>query len=333
MRDLQTAALPSLRLRRLREHPILRELVRETRLHMRDFVLPLFITQASHVRKPITAMPGHDQIPVTALQEEIYQLKELGIQAVLLFGIPAHKDGEGRYACEEEGVIQQAIRVIKTCAPEMLVMTDLCFCEYMEHGHCGFIHLGKLENDKTLELLAKQAVSHAQAGADVIAPSGMIDGMVGAVRRGLDEMGYSHLPILSYAVKYHSSLYGPFRMAAEGAPSFGDRSFHQMDYGNAQEALREVDLDVEEGTDMVMVKPAHTYLDIICRVKTRYPMIPLAAYHTSGEFGMIKAAAAQGLVDEKKAVLEILTAIRRAGADFIISYYTKELIQRRWLEE
>jgi len=327
--------LPDLRLRRLRSHPMLRELIRETQLSVKDLVLPLFIKGRQGVRQPILSMPGHDQIPLDCLKEEIDQLLELGIHAVILFGVPQHKDDKGIYAYGEEGIIEEAIRRIKKKSSKMLIISDLCFCEYMDHGHCGVLHERNgrwdVDNDQTLELLIRQAVSHAKAGVDVVAPSGMIDGMVKAIRHGLDSAGYSHLPILSYSVKYHSSLYGPFRMAAEGAPSFGDRSSHQMDNANAREALREVELDVKEGADMLMVKPAHAYLDVIYRVKTAYPHIPLAAYHTSGEFAMIKAAAEKGWMNEKNAALEILTGIKRAGADFIISYYTKEMAQKQWL--
>lgn len=328
--------LPQMRLRRLRQHPVLRDLTRETVLNLQDFILPLFIKGIEGVRRPISSMPGHDQIPLHLLQSEIEELLKLGIHAVLLFGIPLNKDPQGTQACCEKGIIQEAIRIIKKTAPKMLVITDLCFCEYTDHGHCGVLseRSGQydIDNDATLELLVKQAISHAQAGVDVVAPSGMIDGMVRAIRYGLDQARFSHLPILSYSMKYQSALYGPFRIAAEGAPSFGDRSSHQADPANAQEALREVFFDVEEGADMLMVKPAHAYLDVICRVKQAYPMIPLAAYHTSGEFAMIKAAAEKGWVDERKVALEVLTGIRRAGADCIISYYTKEIAQKRWLE-
>lgn len=327
--------IPHVRLRRLRHNPILRELVRETQLQLSDLVLPLFIKGREGVRRPIASMPGHDQIPINLLKAEIEQLLELGIRSVLLFGIPSHKDNLGSQASCDDGIIQEAIRTIKAISKDILVISDLCFCEYTDHGHCGVLREigGRLDvdNDATLELLVEQAISHARAGVDVVAPSGMIDGMVRAIRVGLDQAGFSHLPILSYSVKYKSCLYGPFRAAAEGAPSFGDRSSHQMDPANGREALREVALDIEEGADMLMVKPAHAYLDIIYRIKSSYPNIPLAAYHTSGEFGMIKAAAERGWLEEQQAVLEILTGIRRAGADFIISYFTKEIAQRKWL--
>lgn len=327
MEDVIEMSFPTLRLRRLRAHPHLRSLVRETELSKSDFVLPLFIKNESGEKRPITAMPGHFQIPLNHLNEEIDQIRELGITAILLFGIPLNKDPFGSNAYSSSGIIQKAIRQIKERAKELLVISDICFCEYTDHGHCGVIEGGYLHNDKTLELLAKQAVSHAEAGADVIAPSGMIDGMVLAIRSALDGAGFSHIPILSYSVKYASSMYGPFRMAAEGVPQFGDRSSYQMDPANALEALREAKLDVEEGADMLMVKPAHTYLDVIFRVKEAHPHVPLCAYHTSGEFSMIKAAAEKGWIDEKKAFHEVLTAIKRAGADFIVHYYVKEYIK------
>lgn len=323
------ASFPSLRLRRLRQHPILRDLVRETELNLKDLILPIFIKGKNTEKKSIESMPGHSQIPINLLQKEIEEIVALGISSVILFGIPPHKDAYGSNSYHDDGIIQEAIKKIREVSSDLLIISDICFCEYTDHGHCGFLReqSGKvdIDNDKTLELLAKQAISHAQAGADVIAPSGMIDGMVKAIRYGLDEAGFSHIPILSYSVKYNSSMYGPFRFAAEGAPKLGDRSSHQMDSANAQEALREVQLDVYEGADMLMVKPAHTYLDVIYRVKQAYPYIPLGAYHTSGEFSMLKAAAERGWVDEKKAVIEILRSIRRAGADFIITYFAKDV--------
>lgn len=319
-------SFPQLRLRRLRQHPVLRDLVRETQLLRRHLVFPLFIKGKEGKPQPIASMPGHSQLPLNALQEEIESLAQLGLRAILLFGIPSHKDAEGSAASSREGIIQEAIRTIRSVAPDFLILTDLCFCEYTNHGHCGLLDArGNIDNDRTLTALVQQALSHAEAGADVIAPSGMIDGMVATLRYGLDQKGFSHIPLLSYAVKYNSSLYGPFRIAAEGAPSFGDRANHQMDPANAKEALREVALDVAEGADMVMVKPAHANLDVIYRVKEAHPQMPLGAYHTSGEFCMLKAAALQGWLDEKRAALEILGAIRRAGADFIITYYAKEL--------
>jgi porphobilinogen synthase len=328
------AVLPFVRMRRLRQHPALRDLIRETDVQINDLIAPLFIKGCEGEKKAIPSMPGCYQIPLNKLPEEIAEILELGISSVILFGIPPHKDPYGSNAYHEDGIIQQAIRVIKNITSQLLVISDICFCEYTDHGHCGFIREsgGKfdIDNDKTLELLVKQSLSHAQAGADVIAPSGMIDGMVRAIRYGLDAQGFEQIPILSYSVKYHSCLYGPFRAAAEGAPTFGDRSTHFMDSANSREALREAQLDIDEGADMLMVKPAHSYLDVIYRIKQSYPHIPLGAYHTSGEFCMIKAAAEKGWVDEKKAVLEILRGIRRAGADFIITYYAKEFA--RWLK-
>ena len=321
------AAFPNLRLRRLRQHPVLRDLIRESEIALKDLVFPLFIKGREGEKRPIEAMPGLFQIPLSRLQQEIQELAQLGIHSVLLFGIPAHKDPVGSDSYSEEGIVQEAIGVIRQVAPQMLIISDVCFCEYTDHGHCGVLCDGGIDNDKTLALLVKQAVSHARAGADVVAPSGMMDGMVHAIRQGLDAAHFQHIPILSYSVKYHSCLYGPFRQAAEGAPSFGDRSAHQMDPANAREALREAGLDVGEGADMLMVKPAHAYLDVIYRIKEAHPHVPLAAYHTSGEFCMIKAAAQKGWLDEKRAVIEILRGIRRAGADFIITYYAKQFAE------
>lgn len=326
---------PTTRLRRLRHHPVIRDLIRETTLNLKDLVQPLFIKGREGNKIPISAMPGCCQLPLSHLLDEVQELVNLGIYAVILFGIPSYKDACGSDAYSDNGIIQEAIRKIRSKFPELLIISDICCCEYTDHGHCGFLSekSGRLDvdNDITLDLLIKQAVSHAQAGTDVIAPSGMIDGMVNALRIALDEVGYTHLPILSYSVKYQSSLYGPFRIAAEGPPRFGNRSSYQMDPANALEALRESQLDISEGADILMVKPAHAYLDVIYRVKQAYPYIPLSAYHTSGEFAMIKAAAEKGWVDERKTVLEILHGIRRAGADFIITYYTKELGQ--WIKD
>ncbi|EKD69876.1 MAG: hypothetical protein ACD_46C00710G0005 [uncultured bacterium] len=327
---------PQTRLRRLRQKANLRELVRETRLDLSRLVLPLFIRHGENIKKPIESMPGHYQISVDRLPEEITAIAALGIKNIILFGIPAQKDPLGKDAYSDNGIIQTAIPVIKKITPTMLVISDICFCEYTDHGHCGVVTetnmLGEvhIDNDKTLELLAKQVVSHAKAGTDVIAPSGNMDGMVHVIRQALDEAGFSQMPILSYATKYASSMYGPFRQAAEGAPQFGDRRTYQMDYSNVNEALRECALDIAEGADMLMVKPAHTYLDVISRVKQAYPEMPLCAYHTSGEFAMIKAAAEKGWMDERKSVLEVLTSIHRAGADFIMTYYAKEVAN--WLK-
>lgn len=322
---------PQTRLRRLRHNAKIRNLVRETNLNIDKLIFPLFIRHGSNVKKPIESMPGHFQLSVDNLEQEIKSITELGIKSVLLFGIPAEKDPLGKDSYSDYGIIQSAIPVIKKVAPELLVISDVCFCEYTDHGHCGLVtNQGtneevQIDNDKTIELLAKQAVSHAKAGADVVAPSANMDGMVFAIRTALDQNGFQHIPILSYAVKYASSMYGPFRLAAEGAPKFGDRRTYQMDFANTNEAIRECTLDINEGADMLMVKPAHTYLDVIYRVKQLFPFIPLCAYHTSGEFAFIKAAAEKGWIDERKGVLEILTAIQRAGADFIITYYAKEI--------
>lgn len=332
-----TGLFPNIRPRRLRGSANIRELVQETCLNVNKLVLPIFIKHGSGIKNPITSMPGHFQISIDNLEEEINSIWNLGIKRIMLFGIPEHKDKLGKDAYSEHGIIQKAIPVIKKIAPEMLVISDICFCEYTDHGHCGVVTSANngdevcVDNDKTLALLAKQAVSHAKAGADILAPSGNMDGMVQAIRVALDNARYQHLPILSYSVKYASSMYGPFRQAAEGAPQFGDRRTYQMDYANALEAVRECGLDVSEGADMLMVKPAHTYLDIIYRVKETFPHLPLGAYHTSGEFAMIKAAAEKGWLDERKGVMEVLTAIHRAGADFIITYYAREVAT--WMKD
>jgi len=324
---------PSLRLRRLRRHPQLRELVRETSLSPKDLILPLFVRHGRHQQIPIASMPGQYQLSVDRLAEEIREIDRQGIPAVILFGIPEKKDALGSDACSHSGIVQQAIQTIKEVNSSLLVITDVCFCEFTDHGHCGVVNevAGQfdVENDATLELLQAQAISHAQAGAEMIAPSGMMDGMVESIRDGLDEAGFHHIPIMSYSAKYSSGFYGPFRDAAESAPQFGDRSTYQMDPANGNEALREVELDVGEGADILMVKPALSYLDIIRRVKETYPEIPLAAYNVSGEYAMVKAAAQNGWIDEKRVVLEILTSIRRAGADMILTYHAKDVA--RWL--
>lgn len=326
-------AFPNTRLRRLRSSPGLRRLIRQTRLSVDQLVYPLFVRPGSGIRQPIKSMPGQYQLSVDTLVEECQSVAGLGIPAVLLFGIPEHKDAVGSEAYAADGIVQQAIRAIKAAQPDLLVMTDVCLCEYTDHGHCGVIvdRGGRkdVDNDATLSLLAKEAVSHAQAGADVIAPSDMMDGRVAAIRTALDENDFAHLPIMAYAAKYASSYYGPFRDAAESPPQFGDRKTYQMDWSNSDEALREVAADIEEGADIVMVKPALNYLDILWRVKHEFGM-PTAAYHVSGEFSMIKAAAANGWIDEKGAALEASTAMTRAGADVIITYYAKELAE--WLK-
>lgn len=330
---LHVDTIPSIRMRRLRQHRTLRSMVRETQLTLNDLVLPLFIRHGKDFHKPIASMPGHAQMSVDLLAKEIKEISELGIPAVILFGIPEHKDEYGSGSYQHDGVIQSAIKTIKDLNPDLLVIADACFCEYTSHGHCGVVHQKKhgwdVNNDATLALLAKQAVSFADAGADVIAPSGMMDGMVKAIRYALDESQHLDIPILSYSTKFASGLYGPFREAAEGAPQFGDRSTYQMDPANGNEAVREAVLDLEEGADMLMVKPATYYLDVIYRTKQAIPGLPLAAYHVSGEFAMIKAAAANGWIDEKRVALEALTSIKRAGADIIINYFSKDVA--KWL--
>lgn len=314
-----------LRPKRLRRTAMARAMVQETRLHSQQFIAPLFISETLSEKREINSMPGQFQLSLSCLPAEIEELSSLGIPAVLLFGIPAHKDACGSAALNSQGIIQQAIRKIREVNKEMLIITDLCFCEYTDHGHCGVLQGEQIDNDKTLSLLAQQAVSHAQAGADWIAPSSMTDGMVAAIRQGLDEAGFQDIAILSYAVKYSSSFYGPFREAAQGAPQFGDRKTYQMDPANGNEAFREAALDLEEGADMLMVKPAMNYLDIIFRLKQQYPEVPLCAYQVSGEYSMIKNAAAQGLINEEQAMIESLIAIKRAGADLIISYFAKDV--------
>lgn len=320
---------PTTRLRRLRYHPAVRELVRETRLAPSNLVLPLFVRPGDGVREPIGSMPGVCQLSPDRLADEVSQAAELGLGGVILFGIPAQKDALGSDATSDAGIIAQAVRRAKQAAKDFLVITDVCCCEYTDHGHCGAIgrSTGRIdvENDATLELLAKQAVVHARAGADVIAPSGMMDGMVAAIRRGLDDAGFLHVPILSYAAKYASGFYGPFREAAESAPQFGDRRGYQMDPAAAAgQAMREIELDLAEGADMVMVKPALSYLDIIRQASERFPGVPLAAYNVSGEYSMVKAAAERGWLDEQRIAMECLTAIRRAGASIILTYWAKD---------
>lgn len=324
--DAMLGTFPNSRLRRLRINPRIRELIRDTHIRMNDIILPLFIHHNKDLKNPIQSMPGHFQMGLNHLEAEIKEIVDLQIPGVILFGIPEHKDPQGKTAFCNEGVIQKAVEKIKKIAPNLLVITDVCLCEYTSHSHCGVLtHSGEIDNDATLELLAKQAVSHAQAGADIIAPSGMMDGMVKILRQNLDQAQLQHIPILSYAVKYCSALYSPFRELAETNLLQGDRKTYQMDFANTNEAVREASLDIGEGADILMVKPAHGYLDIIAKIKTVYPSIPLAAYHVSGEYAMIKAAAMQGWIDEKAVALEVLTAIKRAGANFIFTYYAKEL--------
>ncbi|HBG74959.1 MAG TPA: porphobilinogen synthase [Anaerolineae bacterium] len=324
--------------RRLRQSETLRAMVRETELNARDFIYPLFVRHGQG-RTPIASMPGVSQLSVLEAVREAETAAKLGIPAVILFGIPAEKDPLGLENFAQDGVVQQAIRLIKREVPEMLVVTDVCLCEYTDHGHCGILNTGEhfqaslpegyVLNDPTLNVLGKVAVSHAACGADIVAPSGMLDGMVIAIREALDVNGFENVPILSYAIKYASAFYGPFRDAAEGAPKFGDRKSHQMDPANIREALREAALDVDEGADMLMVKPALAYLDVIRSVKNAFPEIPMAAYNVSGEYAMIKAAAANGWIDESRVTLETLLAMKRAGADLIITYHA--LDAARWL--
>ncbi len=315
---------PQTRLRRLRATHALRGLVRETRLSSADFVYPMFVAHGIDRREPIAEMPGVDHLSIAHAVEEAGEAAALGIPAVLLFGLPAAKDEEGSGAWDDEGVVQLATRAIKEAFPELVVITDLCLCEYTSHGHCGIVRAdGSVDNDQTLELLARSAVSQARAGADIVAPSDMMDGRVGMIRSALDEEGFSETPILAYSAKFASAFYGPFRVAADSAPAFGDRRGYQMDPANGDEAVREARLDVEEGADIVMVKPALPYLDLIRRIKDDTAM-PLAAYNVSGEYSMVKAAAAAGFLDERTAVLEVLTGIRRAGADIIITYHAKD---------
>ena len=314
---------PTYRMRRLRQSGRIRDLVHETELTAERLVLPLFVTHGQDVCAEVESMPGCFQFSITNLVEEARAITELGVAGVLLFGIPAEKDEAGSSAYDDEGIIQLALRALKDALPQLLVITDVCLCEYTSHGHCGIIKDGDVDNDVTLELLARMAVSHAEAGADIVAPSDMMDGRVAAIRSSLDNEGYINTPIMSYSSKYSSAFYGPFREAAESAPEFGDRRTYQLDPRNSDEAVRESLLDIEEGADIIMVKPALPYLDIIQRIKheTRFP---LAAYNVSGEYSMIKAAAANGWLDEENAVLEALTSIRRAGADIIISYHARE---------
>jgi porphobilinogen synthase len=324
---------PTVRPRRLRQHPVLRQLVRETTLAAGDFILPLFVRPGRDVRKEIASMPGNYQLSTDRLVDEVGAAMELGVRAFILFGVPESKDADGSSAWDDEGIVQQALRALRPAHREALLITDECFCEYTDHGHCGVLterggHLD-VDNDATLPNLARQCISHARAGADMVAPSGMMDGMVKAIRQGLDGAGFAHVPILSYAAKYASAFYGPFRDAAESPPQFGDRTTYQMDPANGNEALREVALDLDEGADIVMVKPALAYLDVIRRVKDRFG-VPVAAYNVSGEFAMVKAAARNGWIDERRVALEILTGIKRAGADMILTYHA--LDAARWLQ-
>ena len=321
---------PTVRLRRTRQNEKLRGLVRETHLNVDQLIYPLFIAEGLNEPREISSMPGIMQWPLEYLGREAERIAKLGIPAVLLFGIPNEKDEVGSQAYNAHGIIQQAIKRIKAETPDLLVMTDVCLCEYTSHGHCGVIRNGNVQNDESLELLSLMALSHVEAGADLVAPSDMMDGRVGAIRRLLDEQGFSSTPIMAYSAKFASGFYGPFREAAGSAPQFGDRRAYQMDPANVREALREVDLDIAEGADIVMVKPALAYLDVIRQVRDHCDL-PLAAYNVSGEFAMIKAAAQNGWIDERRIVMEVLTGIRRAGADMIISYFAPDVAE--WLKE
>jgi porphobilinogen synthase len=321
---------PVTRLRRLRRSEAIRSLARETRLSMHGFIYPMFVCPGQNVRNPIGSMPGIAQQSVDKFLEECREVEQLGIPGIILFGIPDKKDARGSEAYAADGAVQRAVEAVRRAKLNLLVMTDVCLCEYTDHGHCGIVENGEVKNDPTLELLAAAAVSHARAGADIVAPSDMMDGRVGAIRKALDAAGFEDIAIISYAAKYCSGFYGPFREAAESAPQFGDRHGYQMDPANAREAIREVELDIAEGADMVMVKPALAYLDIIHRVRETFD-VPVGAYNVSGEFAMVKAAAANGWIDEKRIVLEILTGIHRAGASIVLTYHAKDVA--RWLKD
>jgi porphobilinogen synthase len=320
--------------RRLRRSPALRNLARETHLSVHDFVLPLFVSEKVQQRRPIASMPGVLQLSVKEVADEARVAQDLGLQAVLLFGIPEQKDEQASGAYAEDGIVQKALKAIRSKCPNLVTITDVCLCEYMSHGHCGVTRIDgdhfHVLNDETVELLVKTALSHAAAGADIVAPSDMMDGRVGAIREALDERGFDQTAIMSYAAKFASAFYGPFREAAESPPQFGDRRSYQMDFANANEALREVALDIDEGADIVMVKPALPYMDILWRVRERFRK-PTAVYHVSGEYAMVKSAVEKGLLNERDAVIEIMTALKRSGADIIVTYWARELA--RWLRE
>ena len=316
-------AFPIHRPRRLRRTEALRRMVRETELHPSDFIYPLFVVEGRGVRKPVPSMPGIENLSVDLAVEEAKRARAVGVPSVILFGIPGHKDPRGTGAWAEDGIVQKALRALKDSVPDLQLIADVCLCEYTDHGHCGVIHGGEVDNDQSLPLLAQMAVSCAKAGADIVAPSDMMDGRVGAIRSALDEAGLARTPILSYAAKYASGFYGPYRKAAQSTPQFGDRRGYQMDPGNVREALKETALDLEEGADLVMVKPALSYLDVIARVKERFD-VPVAAYNVSGEYAMVKAAAANGWIDGQRVMMEVLTSIKRAGADLILTYHAVE---------
>jgi len=315
---------PTTRLRRLRRTSALREMFRETTLSVSDFIYPLFIVEGDNIRNEISSMPGQFQLSIDQAVRECEELQRLGINSVILFGIPNEKDEAGSGAYTGDGIVQKTLRAVKAQFPDLVVITDVCLCEYTSHGHCGVIENSDVDNDRTLELLVKEAVSHAECGSDIIAPSDMMDGRVGAIRQALDEKRYTQIPIMAYSAKYSSAFYGPFREAAESAPQFGDRKSYQMDPGNSDEAIREIALDIQEGADIVMVKPSLSYLDVIRRAKDNFGL-PIAAYNVSGEYSMIKAAAERGWLDGEKVMLETLTSIKRAGADVIITYFAKDV--------
>ena len=321
---------PTIRHRRLRYNPLVRDMVRETVLTKNDLIYPLFVVPGTKIKNPVKSMPGVFQLSIDELVKECKEIRDLGIPAVILFGIPDHKDEVGSGAYDANGIIQQSIRAIKAEVKDLLIITDVCMCEYTSHGHCGVLNGEEILNDETVSLLAKEAVTHAEAGADMIAPSDMMDGRVAAIRKALDYKGFTKIPIMSYAAKYSSGFYGPFRDAAESTPAFGDRRSHQMDIGNVNEALREVAEDIEEGADIVMVKPAGPYLDVIRKVKDTFGM-PTAAYQVSGEYAMIKAAGANGWIDEERVMVEAAFAIKRAGADMFLTYFAKDLA--KWLDK
>ena len=323
------AHYPIKRLRRLRYNPILRDMVRETELSKNDFIYPLFVVPGKGVKNPVKSMPGVFQLSVDELVKECKEVASLGIPAVILFGIPENKDEKGSEAYDPNGIIQKAVKAIKSEVKNLLVITDVCLCEYTSHGHCGLLNGEEILNDETVDLLVKESLSHVEAGADIVAPSDMMDGRIAAIRKALDDNGFNKTPIISYAAKYSSGYYGPFRDAAESAPAFGDRRSHQMDIANSLEALREVEEDIEEGADIIMVKPAGPYLDIIRQVKDKFGM-PTAAYQVSGEYAMIKAAALNGWIDEERVMLESLIAIKRAGADMFLTYFAKDAA--RWID-
>lgn len=341
-RSQTTAATPTVRPRRLRLSAVMRRMVRETELNPADFIYPLFVRPGEGIRQPIRSMPGQAQLSVDTLVEEVRDAASLGVEAVMLFGIPAGKDPYGSDNWDHHGIVAQAIRAVKDALPDVIVISDMCFCEYTDHGHCGVINVpgdphynprlpeGYVLNDPTLDLLARASITHAEAGADIIAPSGMMDGMIAAIRGGLDSTGFEHIPVMSYAVKYASGFYGPFREAAESPPSFGDRSQYQMDPANRREAMKEAALDVQEGADFLMVKPALPYLDVISDMRANFNL-PVAAYQVSGEYAMLHAAAMNGWIDLRRCALESLTAIKRAGAEVILTYFAKDAA--RWLTE